>query len=295
MPEELAIRKTYKLYINGQFPRSESGRYFNAQDQKGKTLAHLCLASRKDFRDAVVAARSAQKGWSTRTAFNRGQILYRIAEMLQGRAQQFIDELALQEVLPGDAEFQVHESIDRLVYYAGWCDKYSALFSSVNPVTGSYFNFSVPEPSGVVALIAPQHDGLLGLISVLAPCIAGGNTCVALASQAKPLCAITLAEVLNSSDVPAGVVNILTGSLQELAPFLGNHMDVNAVVCCEAEAALLRQLQELSAENVKRMIAYETVNWHLPSGASPYFILDLQEIKTTWHPIENDSAAGGKY
>ncbi|MFM7839977.1 MAG: aldehyde dehydrogenase family protein, partial [Chitinophagaceae bacterium] len=268
MPEELAIRKTYKLYINGQFPRSESGRYFTAQDQKGKTLAHLCLASRKDFRDAVVAARSAQKGWSTRTAFNRGQILYRIAEMLQGRAQQFIDELALQEVLPGDAEFQVRESIDRLVYYAGWCDKYSALFSSVNPVTGSYFNFSVPEPSGVVALIAPQHDGLLGLISVLAPCIAGGNTCVALASQAKPLCAITLAEVLNSSDVPAGVVNLLTGSLQELAPFLGNHMDVNAVVCCEADAALLRQLQELSAENVKRMIAYETVNWHLPSGAS---------------------------
>ena len=217
VPEKrLEVLKTYKIYIGGQFPRTESGRYYIATNSKGENLANVCLGSRKDFRDAVVAARNALGGWSGRAAFNRGQILYRIAEMLEGRKGQFVDELMKQDSTKVQAEKEVNLCIDRLIYYSGWCDKFQQVFSSVNPVASSHFNFSVPEPTGVVAAIAPQNDSLLGLVSVIAPIIAGGNTCIVLASATKPLCAVTFAEVLNSSDLPGGVVNILTGKVAEL-------------------------------------------------------------------------------
>jgi hypothetical protein len=205
----LEIIKTYKIYIGGQFPRTESGRYYPLKNKSGKVLANICLSSRKDFRNAVVAARAAVGSWSSKSGLNRSQILYRIAEMLEGRRAQFIQELQLQGSSIKAAEEEVNISIDRLVYYAGWCDKYQQLFSSVNPVASSHFNFSVPEPSGVVALLAPQENSLIGLVSAIAPVIAGGNTCIALASENFPLCAVTFAEVINSSDVPGGVVNIL--------------------------------------------------------------------------------------
>ena len=288
----LEILKTYKIYIGGQFPRTESGRYYIATNKKGENLANVCLGSRKDFRDAVVAARNAFGGWSGRAAFNRGQILYRIAEMLEGRKAQFIDELIKQDSTKVQAEKEVNLCIERLIYYSGWCDKFQQLFSSVNPVASSHFNFSVPEPTGVVAAIAPQNDSLLGLISIIAPIIAGGNTCIILASATKPLCAVTFAEVLNSSDLPGGVVNILTGKAAELVPYFADHMDVNATVFCEDDAAIQKLIKEKSSLNVKRVVLYDKVKWATASGQSPYFIMDLQEIKTTWHPIEN--IGGGK-
>ena len=288
----LEILKTYKIYIGGQFPRTESGRYYVATNSKKENLANVCLGSRKDFRDAVVAARNAFGGWSGRAAFNRGQILYRIAEMLEGRKAQFIDELIKQDSTKAQAENEVNLCIDRLIYYSGWCDKFQQLFSSVNPVASSHFNFSVPEPTGVVAAIAPQNDSLLGLISIIAPIIAGGNTCIILASATKPLCAVTFAEVLNSSDLPGGVVNIITGKAAELVPYFADHMDVNATVFCEDDAATQKMIKEKSALNVKRVILYHKVKWTDATGQSPYFIMDLQEIKTTWHPIEN--IGGGK-
>src|SRR6201984_1618139 len=223
----IEVLKTYKIYIGGQFPRTESGRYYPLLDKNKKIIANMCLSSRKDYRNAVVVARGAFGGWSGRAAFNRGQILYRIAEMLEGRKEQFVNELIQQGSVKAQAIKEVELSIDRIVYYAGWCDKYQQLFSAVNPVASSHFNFSVPEPTGVVALIAPQTDSLLGLVSVIAPVIVGGNTCVVLASETKPLCAVTFAEVLNSSDLPGGVVNILTGKVSELASWFTDHMDVN--------------------------------------------------------------------
>jgi acyl-CoA reductase-like NAD-dependent aldehyde dehydrogenase len=293
--KRLEVLKTYKIYIGGQFPRTESGRYYIATNKKGENLANVCLGSRKAFRDAAVAARNAFGGWSGRAAFNRGQILYRIAEMLEGRKAQFIDELVKQDLTRAQAENEVNLSIDRLIYYSGWCDKFQQLFSSVNPVASSHFNFSVPEPTGVVAAIAPQNDSLLGLVSVIAPIIAGGNTCIVLASATKPLCAVTFAEVLNSSDLPGGVVNILTGKVAELVPFFADHMDVNATVYCEADAATQKLIKEKSAFNVKRVVLYDKVKWATESGQSPYFIMDLQEIKTTWHPIENIGGAKAGY
>ena len=295
LEKRLEVLKTYKIYIGGQFPRTESGRYYVATNSKKENLANVCLGSRKDFRDAVVAARNAFGGWSGRAAFNRGQILYRIAEMLEGRKAQFIDELIKQDASQAQAESEVNLCIDRLIYYSGWCDKFQQLFSSVNPVASSHFNFSVPEPTGVVAAIAPQNSSLLGLVSVIAPIIAGGNTCIALASTAKPLCAVTFAEVLNSSDLPGGVVNILTGKVAELAPFFADHMDVNATVYCEADAATQKMIKEKSALNVKRVVLYDKVKWNDATGQSPYFIMDLQEIKTTWHPIENIGGAKAGY
>ena len=291
----LEVLKTYKIYIGGQFPRTESGRYYVATNSKKENLANVCLGSRKDFRDAVVAARNAFGGWSGRAAFNRGQILYRIAEMLEGRKSQFIDELVKQDSTRAQAENEVNLCIDRLIYYSGWCDKFQQLFSSVNPVASSHFNFSVPEPTGVVAAIAPQNDSLLGLVSIIAPIIAGGNTAIVLASETKPLCAVTFAEVLNSSDLPGGVVNILTGKVTELVPFFADHMDVNATVYCEADAATQKMIKEKSALNVKRVVLYDKVKWSTASGQSPYFIIDLQEIKTTWHPIENIGGAKAGY
>ena len=293
--KRLEVLKTYKIYIGGQFPRTESGRYYIAKNANGKHLANVCLSSRKDFRDAVVAARGAFSGWSGRAAFNRGQILYRMAEMLEGRRAQFIDELMQQDLSKGKAEKEVNLAIDRLIYYAGWCDKYQQLFSAVNPVATSHFNFSVPEPTGVVSMIAPQNDSLLGLVSVIAPVIVGGNTCVVLASESKPLCAVTFAEVINSSDMPGGVVNILTGKVAELASWFVDHMDVNATIYCEKDPTIQKMMREKSAMNVKRIVFYEKVNWNSNEGQSPYFIMDTQEIKTTWHPIENIVGAGGGY
>ena len=293
--KRLGVLKTYKIYIGGQFPRTESGRYYVAVNSAGKKLANVCLSSRKDFRDAVVAARGAFGGWSSRAAFNRGQILYRMAEMLEGRKAQFIDELMQQDAKKTKAEKEVNLAIDRLIYYAGWCDKCQQLFSAVNPVATSHFNFSVPEPTGVVSIIAPQQDSLLGLVSVIAPVIAGGNVCVVLASELKPLCAVTFAEVINTSDLPGGVVNILTGKPSELASWFVDHMDVNATIYCEPDEDIRKMMRERSALNLKRIFFYDKVNWNSPEGQSPYFIMDMQEIKTTWHPIENIAGAGGGY
>jgi len=291
----LEVLKTYKIYIGGQFPRTESGRYYSPVNKAGKKLANVCLCSRKDFRDAVVAARGAFSGWSNRAAFNRSQILYRMAEMLEGRKAQFIEELMLQGASKAAAEKEVNLATDRLIYYAGWCDKFQQLFSAVNPVSTPHFNFSVPEPTGVVSIIAPQGDSLLGLVSVIAPVIAGGNTCVVLASETKPLCAVTFAEVLNSSDLPGGVVNILTGKPSELASWFTDHMDVNATLYCESDAVVQKMIREKSAVNLKRIHFYDKINWYSDEGQSPYFIMDTQEIKTTWHPVENIAGAGGGY
>jgi acyl-CoA reductase-like NAD-dependent aldehyde dehydrogenase len=293
--ERLEVLKTYKLYIGGQFPRTESGRYYVAKNKKDGQLGNICLSSRKDFRDAVIAARGAQKGWAAKAANNRGQILYRIAEMLEGRRAQFVDELVKQDSSKSQAEAEVNIAIDRLIYYAGWCDKYQQLFSSVNPVASSHFNFSMPEPTGVIAAIAPQNDSLIGLVSVIAPAIAGGNTIIILASENKPLCSITFAEVINSSDVPGGVVNILTGKPSELATQFASHMDVNAMVFCEEDELIQKDIQQKASLNVKRVLLYKGINWLSETGESPYFILDTQEIKTTWHPIENIGSGGGKY
>lgn len=291
----LEVLKTYKIYIGGKFPRTESGRYYEAKSPKGEVLANVCLSSRKDFRDAAGAARSAFGDWGSRAAFNRGQILYRIAEMLEGRKAQFVEELMKQNSTRAAAEAEVDLSVDRLVYYAGWCDKFQQLFSAVNPVASSHFNFSVPEPTGVVSIIAPQSSSLIGLVSVIAPVIAGGNTCIVLASFDKPLCAVTFAEVLHSSDVPGGVVNILTGNPAELAVYFSDHMDVNAMVYCEKNAAVQKLIKENSALNMKRVIIYSDTNWELEESQSPYFIQNTQEIKTTWHPVENIGGAKAGY
>ena len=291
----LEVLKTYKIYIGGQFPRTESGRYYVATNSKNEKLANICLCSRKDFRDAVVSARSAFGGWSGRAAFNRGQILYRIAEMLEGRKAQFIEELVKQDSTKLQAEMELNLAIDRLVYYSGWCDKFQQVFSAVNPVASSHFNFSVPEPMGVVAAIAPQNNSLAGLVSVIAPIIAGGNTCIVLASHSKPPCAVTFAEAPNSSDLPGGVVNILTGKVAELAPFFADHMDVNATVLSESDKELLAMAKEKAANNVKRVYSYDKTDWLSAEAQSPYFITDLQEIKTTWHPVENIGGAKAGY
>ena len=291
----IKVLKTYKIYIGGQFPRTESGRTYIATNPKGQNLANVCLSSRKDFRDAQASARTAFGGWSGRAAFNRGQILYRIAEMLEGRKDQFVQELIAQGANKAAAEKEVELSIDRLIYYSGWCDKYQQIFSSVNPVASSHFNFSALEPMGVVALIAPQENSLIGLVSLVAPIIAGGNTCVVLASAAKPLCAVTFAEVLHSSDLPGGVVNILTGKVAELIPYFADHMDVNAVVYCENNLTDQQLIKEKASLNVKRAVIYEKVKWMDEAAQSPYFINDFQEVKTTWHPIEQIGGAKAGY
>jgi acyl-CoA reductase-like NAD-dependent aldehyde dehydrogenase len=281
----LEIQKTYKLYIGGKFPRTESGRYYPVKNSKGKLVANMCLATRKDFRNAVVVARKAQSSWEKVTSLNKGQILYRIAEMLEGRKDQFIDELVLQGETLKNAKAEVNASIDRLIYYAGWSDKFQQIFSSVNPVVSPHFNFSNPEPTGVVSIIAPEKQALLGLVSVLAPAIVGGNTVILLASETKPLTAISFAEVLNSSDVPGGVVNILTGKKDEIVSHMASHMDVNAIVYCGKDEKQIKLINELASNNVKRTVFYENSDWTKPDSESPYFIEKLQEIKTTWHPV----------
>ncbi len=282
--KRIAVAKTYKIYIGGKFPRTESGRYFTIEDKQGDVIANLCRGSRKDFRNSVVAARKAQAGWAKASAYLRGQILYRIAEMLEGRREQFIAELQLQGSTAKAAEKEVDLSIDRLIYYAGWADKYQQVFSAVNPVASSHFNFSVLEPTGVVSILAPDDSSLLGLISNIAAAIVGGNTCVVLASESKPLCAVSFAEVLHASDVPGGVVNILTGFRSELTEFFASHMDVNAIVYCDGGKAVAKTVQELAADNIKRVIARNRVDWS-GDAENPYLIRDTQEVKTTWHPI----------
>lgn len=275
----LNVLKTYKLYIGGKFPRTESGRYYKLENN-GETLANLCLSSRKDFRNAVVAARSAHGGWAKSSAFLKSQILYRIAEMLEGRASQFATELVQMGAEPDAARAEVAAAIDLLVHYAGWADKYSQVFSSVNPVASSHFNFSVPGPTGVVGVIAPEASGLLGLIGSIAPAIVGGNTVVVLASRNQALSAVTLAEVLHTSDLPGGVVNLLTGERGELLEHFASHMDVNAVIYAGDDAQELKDLQTGAAENIKRVIVRRDA-----AALDPYAIMDTQELKTTWHPI----------
>lgn len=282
----LDINKTYKLYIGGKFPRTESGRFYTINNKKGNLIANMCLASRKDFRNAVVIARKAQSSWASASALNKGQILYRIAEMLEGRKEQFIAELILQGETKSDAQKEVETSIDRLVYYAGWSDKYQQLFSSVNPVASPHFNFSCVEPVGVVAIIAPEEQSLLGLVSQIAPAIVGGNTVIVLASENKPLTAISFAEVLNSSDVPNGVVNILTGNKNELIEYMASHMDVNSIIYCGKNQENIKLISELASNNVKRTIFYKKSDWFSDNSQSPYFIEKMQEVKTTWHPVK---------
>ena len=283
--ERLAVAKTYKIYIDGKFPRTESGRYFTLEDKKGAVIANICRGSRKDFRNSVVAARKAQPGWAKASAYLRGQILYRIAEMLEGRREQFVAELKLQGIADRAAQKEVDASIDRLIYFAGWADKYQQVFSAVNPVASSHFNFSVLEPTGVVSIIAPDESGLLGLIANVAPTIVGGNTCVVLASESMPLSAVSFAEVLHASDVPAGVVNILTGLRSELTEQFASHMDVNAIVFCDGASNTARTIQEAASDNIKRVVARGDVDWNSDSSQHPYLIRDTQEVKTTWHPI----------
>jgi acyl-CoA reductase-like NAD-dependent aldehyde dehydrogenase len=273
------VLKTYKLYINGAFPRSESGRVYEVKDSKGKFLANPCLASRKDLRDSVVAARAAQAGWSTATAYNRGQILYRIAEIMEGRRDQFAAEIvAMEGLTPKAALEQVAAAIDTWVWYAGWTDKISAVAGSTNPVAGPFYNFTTPEAIGVVAVFADSKPSLLGLVSAIAPVIASGNTAVVLASEKFPLGAITLSEVLATSDLPAGVLNILTGKSSELAPWAASHMDIDAI-----DATGLSKKQEIEAriagaQNLKRIHSFADTK-------SASRILAFMENKTVWHPI----------
>ena len=285
MSKRIDIQKTYKLFIGGKFPRTESGRYIKWTDVKETTIVNICRGSRKDFRNAMVSARGAVSGWSSRTAYNRAQILYRIGEMLEGRKDQFMAELTLQGLSKKQAKNEISQSIDRLIYYAGWADKFQQIFSRVNPVSLPYFNFTVPEATGVVAAIAPDDSSLLGLVSIIAPVIAGGNSIVILASESFPLCSITFAEVLHSSDVPDGVVNILTGYRNELIEHFSSHMDVNAIIYCGDNSDDKKLVETNAALNVKHVIHFPNQDWAKNLHQSPYHILKCQETKTTWHPI----------
>jgi acyl-CoA reductase-like NAD-dependent aldehyde dehydrogenase len=285
--DRLFVPKTYKLFVGGAFPRSESARSYEVAADDGRFLANAALASRKDTRDAVVAARKAFPGWSAATGYNRGQVLYRVAEMLEGRAAQFAEQVAAAEGVERDeAERLVGAAIDRWVWYAGWSDKIASVAGSSNAVAGPYFNFSVPEPSGVVALIAPQASSLLGLVSVVAPAIVSGNTVVVVASETRPLPAITLGEVLATSDLPGGVVNVLTGRTRELAPVLAAHMDVNAIDLAGAAERESAELERAAADNVKRVVRRpegDEADWS--AEPDPRRMLALTETKTVWHPI----------
>jgi acyl-CoA reductase-like NAD-dependent aldehyde dehydrogenase len=282
-PERVGVRKTYKLYIGGAFPRSESGRSYEVSDVDGRFLANAAQASRKDARDAVVAARKAQPGWAKATAYNRGQVLYRVAEMLEGRRAQFVAEV--RGAGSPDAESEVDAAIDRWVWYAGWTDKVTAVLGTVNPVAGPYFDFSLPEPTGVVAVLAPQDSALLGLVSVVAPVIATGNTCVVVAANDKPLPAITLAEVLATSDLPGGVVNLLTGSTAEIAPWLAAHADVNALDLTGADPVQAVELEQAAAQTVKRLLPAADPDWTADPGIRR--LSAFLETKTVWHPLGN--------
>src|ERR687893_2997924 len=289
----LAVAKTYKLYIGGAFPRSESGRTYRALDASGGFLANAALASRKDARDAVAAARKGFAAWSKATPYNRGQVIYRIAEMLEGRSAQFVELIRVSTGAGEDAaRAEVEATIDRLVHYAGWTDKLTAVLGSANPVSGPYFSYSAPEPTGVVAILAPTGSPLLGLVSVIAPVITSGNACVVVSAEPDPCVAIAFAEVLATSDVPGGVVNILTGSTAELAPHLAAHADVNALDLTGAEPELRTSLEQAAAETVKRgYVPRGTPNFAEPPGLAR--LRAFVEIKTIWHPTGALSLSGG--
>jgi acyl-CoA reductase-like NAD-dependent aldehyde dehydrogenase len=284
MSDRISVAKTYKLYIGGAFPRSESGRSYPVNDSRGGFLANAAQGSRKDARDAVAAARKAFPGWSGATAYNRGQVLYRVAELLEGRREQFVAEVAASEGTKR-GESIVDAAIDRWVWYAGWTDKVASVFGASNPVAGPYFSFSVPEPTGVVAVLAPQASSLLGLVSVVAPVIATGNTCVVVASQDRPLPAITLSEVLATSDVPGGVVNVLTGRTAEIAPWLAAHADVNALDLTGAPDAIKADLERAAAGTVKRLVrsGRGEPDWAREPDVSR--LRAVLETKTVWHPM----------
>ena len=273
------VNKTYKLFIGGAFPRSESGRVYEIKGANKKFIANPSLASRKDLRDAVVAAKSAQPGWANATAFNRGQILYRIAEIMEGRSEQFVDEIcALEGVTNKVAKSQVEAAIDTWVWYSGWCDKLSSVTGSLNQVSGPFYNFTTPEPLGVVAIFAENKPSLLGVVRTLAPVLAGGNSAVLIASENYPLPAITLSEALATSDVPSGVVNILTGKSAELAPWVGSHMEIDGVDVAGLNKKQEEELKLVGADNLKRIFRFNPDN-------HPERILSFMEQKTVWHPI----------
>ena len=276
----LDVRKTYKLYINGEFPRSESGRSYPALDGEGKVLARVASASRKDLREAVRAARTAQGKWAEKSGYNRGQVMYRIAEIIEDRKATFEEQLEAGDLTAAKARAEVAASIDRMVWYAGWADKFAQIYGNLNPVAGPYFNISAPEASGVVGVIAPPEPALLGLVSRLAPVIVSGNSAVVIASETRPMPSISFAEVLESSDVPPGVVNILTGKQSELAPWLADHMDVNAIDLAGADADLRMRIEQGAVHNVKRLIG---TDGNL-DGQSPYLIAAFTDTKTVWHP-----------
>jgi acyl-CoA reductase-like NAD-dependent aldehyde dehydrogenase len=284
--DRLAVRKTYKLYVNGAFPRSESGRTYEVTDTRGHFLANAARASRKDARDAVVAARAAFGKWSAMTAYNRGQVLYRVAEVMEGRHVQFCEEVAAGEGLSqSKARAAVDAAIDRWVWYAGWTDKLGAVLGGSNPVAGPYFDFSIPEPTGVVAVLAPQQSSLLGLVSVLAPVLAAGNTSVVVTSKDRPLPAVTLGEVLATSDVPGGVVNLLTGDAEELGPWLAEHADVDGIDLTGAPVGRAMEFEREAAGTVKRVVRPQVPepDWTADPGLSR--ITPFLETKTVWHPI----------
>ncbi|MBA9055591.1 MULTISPECIES: aldehyde dehydrogenase family protein [Streptomyces] len=290
----LSVFKTYKLYVGGKFPRSESGRVYEVTDPKNNWLANAPLSSRKDARDAVVAARKAFGGWSGATAYNRGQVLYRVAEMLEGRREQFVREVAEAEGLSkSKAAAVVDAAIDRWVWYAGWTDKIAQVVGGANPVAGPFFNLSSPEPTGVVAVLAPQDSSFLGLVSVLAPVIATGNTAVVIASEKAPLPALSLAEVLATSDVPGGVVNILSGRPSEIAPSLAAHQDVNAIDLAGADEELAKELEIAAADNLKRVLRPQTVDFTETPGIER--LTAFLETKTVWHTTGALGAAGSSY
>jgi len=291
--DRVEILKTYKIYIGGAFPRTESGRYYTPVNKTGEGIGNMCLSSRKDVRNAVTAARKAFGSWSERSAFNRGQIIYRIAEMMEGRKEQFILELQKQGSTKAEAEKEVILAIDRIVYYAGWCDKYNQVLSAVNPVSSSHFNFTTCESMGIVGVLAPQTTSLIGLVSLLIPAICSGNTAVLIASEKLPLCAIIFAEVLNSSDVPGGVVNILTGKTEELLPVLAAHMDVNALIS-ESLGSMEIETAKAAVDNLKRKFTYNA-DWSSENSQGLYYIADCLELKTTWHPIENIGGTTSSY
>jgi len=284
----LDVRKTYKMYVGGSFIRSESGRSLAVHDPEGRALDNICHASRKDLRDAVVAARSATEGWAKKSAYLRGQILYRAAEMLENRADSLAGEIARSTgVTAGKARAEVNLAIDRLVYFAGWTDKFTQVFGAVNPVASSHFNFTVPEPTGVVVVLAPDEPSLLALVSTLAPVILSGNSAIAVASEKYPLPALTFAEILATSDLPGGVINILSGKRQELIPHIASHLDINAVVNASGVEETHAALQAGTAINLKRYArrSLAAADWSGPAGEDAYWILDTVEFKTAWHPI----------
>lgn len=289
----LSVLKTYKMYIGGKFPRTESGRYYKLFNNNNTLIANMCLGSRKDFRNSVVAARGAQGKWASRTAYNRSQILYRMAEMLEGRRDQFVDELMALGSSKAEAEQEVNATVDRAVYYAGWADKYLQIFSNVNPVASAHFNFSVLEPMGVVAVFAPETHGLLGLATAIFPAICGGNAVVVLAGEKIATPAISFAEVLHTSDLPGGVVNILTGKRSELQEYFASHKDVNAFVVYGKDKATQKEIQITATDNLKRPVFIKNADLYDGFHETPYRILATQETKTTWHPIATDMTGGG--